>query len=280
MRRAGRAIAAGILLWLLAPPAAGQEPARATSCIACHEGLGGDLAAPVRQWRGSVHARNGITCAACHGGDPTLSGMDAMSPERGFRGAPSPKDVPAFCGRCHFRVMEEYLESAHGNALGAGGPQCATCHGAHAVVEPTHELINPERCTACHEYGRAGEIKSALIRTDQRILRLEEEIRGFRRVGYDTEDLANRLFQIRNEFHGLFHTVDVEKVRRHTDGFGRRLAELDRRIGTLRQVRAGRRFLGAFVVGALALLTVLLALLYLSYRREETTGSRTGPPAG
>lgn len=227
------------------------------------------MGAPVAQWRGSVHERNGITCAGCHGGDPTLAGMDAMSPEKGFRGAPAPREAPEFCGRCHFRVKEEYLESAHGEALGKGGPQCVTCHGAHAVKEATHEIINRERCTACHEYGRADEIKGALIRTDDRIARIEERIRRFHRVGYDTEELENRLFQIRNAFHGLFHTVDVEKVRSHTDEFGDRLSGLEQGLEALRRAEAGRRLLGSVIVGMLALLTVLLALLYRSYRQEE-----------
>lgn len=230
------------------------------------------MSEPVAQWKGSVHARNGISCVACHGGDPSLAGMEAMSPEKGFLGAPGDEKVPGFCGRCHPGVEEDYRDSAHGEALGSGGPQCVTCHDAHAVEEATPELISRENCTACHDYGRAGEIKEALARTDALISRIDGRIRGYHRIGYDTDDLRNSLFQVRNDFHRLFHSVDVERIRSRTSDFRKRLSELEERLAVLQRTQARRQGFGAVVVGLLVLLTGLLALLRLSYGREEKRG--------
>lgn len=268
------AVALILLLAVLAVPAEGQDRGKESSCIACHSGLDAALSEPVGKWTGSIHARNGITCASCHGGDPADPGMEAMSPEKGFRGVPKGAKIPELCARCHPGVAEDYRDSAHGKALGSGGPQCVTCHGAHAVAEATPELINRDRCTACHGYGRADEIKSALTSTDARISRIDGRIRGFHRIGYVTKDLEARLFQVRNAFHRLFHTVDVERIRVRTAAFHEPLSELDRRLEDLRRTEARRRRFGAVVVGLFALLTVLLALLRMSYRREEQEPNR------
>jgi hypothetical protein len=263
------AAAAALLLCVAASSAPAQEAASPASCVRCHGSLDGALREPAVQWGGSIHARNGIGCDACHGGDPSIAGMEAMSPAKGFRGAPNDVGIPAFCGRCHPGVEEDYRDSAHGQALGSGGPQCVTCHGAHAVVEASPGIINRDRCTTCHDYGRADEIKAALAQTDARIAREEDRIRSFRRIGYETKDLENRLFQVRNAFHRLFHTFDVAQIRTRTASFQEPLAELDGRLAAFARIRTHRRMIGAVVVVALALLTALLALLRMSYRREE-----------
>jgi len=265
-----RAAAALALLLCIVPASArAQEAAGPASCVRCHGSLDGALREPAVQWPGSIHARNGIGCDACHGGDPSIAGAGAMSPSKGFRGVPNDVGIPDFCGRCHPGVEEDYRESAHGRALGSGGPQCVTCHGAHAVVEASPGIINRDRCTACHDYGRADEIKAALAQTDARISREEERIRSFRRIGYETKDLENRLFQVRNAFHRLFHTFDVEQIRSRTASFQEPLAELDGRLAAFERVQAHRRTIGIVVVAALVLLTALLAFLRMSYRREE-----------
>src|ERR1700756_5033777 len=92
-----------LLLALVAPVFAQEEE---ISCVSCHKGLGGDLAKPVELWQDSIHKKNGIACYNCHGGNPKVQDMDAMSPEAGFVGAPKENEVPKFCGKCHVAVME------------------------------------------------------------------------------------------------------------------------------------------------------------------------------
>ncbi len=239
----------------------GQEE---SVCIQCHAGLPGAIGAPVELWRGSIHERHGILCFHCHGGDPTDFGL-AHSPERGFVGAPRHEEIPGFCGRCHVGVTEDYFESAHGQALEAGGPSCVTCHGSHEVQRATSDLINPHDCSRCHEYGRAEQIKGAIAGTETFISRLEEDVAALHRLGIDTSRLEGSIFSVRNEFRRLFHSVDVERVRAETDRFQAELGTIEGRVQELQAELARRKAWGGAAVVLLILAGVLSLLLYRSY---------------
>jgi hypothetical protein len=133
-------------------------------CITCHSFLGGELAKPVDEWKGSIHRQNGITCDMCHGGNgnisvgniANLSGQDftdlqslAMSKAKGFVARPSGKALFAVCARCHRDSVDRFAGSIMGKAYleGKGGPSCVTCHQAHNNVIP--EV--PKVCKACHQ---------------------------------------------------------------------------------------------------------------------------------
>jgi hypothetical protein len=256
-----------LLLHLLSTPSLGQVPE--TVCIQCHGGQSGRLGAPVKEWRGSVHAANIISCHSCHGGDPTDMAM-AMSPERGFLGVPKDEAIPDFCGRCHPGVKEDYLASAHGRALGRGGPQCVTCHGNHAVRTATPDLINRQSCTRCHDYGRAEEIKSAVVETDRRITELEQSLASLHRIGITTREMSGELFAVRNEFHRLFHSVDVEKVRSRTAGFQAQLGMVRDRVAAIEAKLQRRKLWGGAVVVLLMLGGTLAWLLHRAYMEDTT----------
>jgi hypothetical protein len=256
-----------IMMVLVTTVHVGAASAQQTVCIQCHGSLPGRLGEPVKLWRGSVHAANGISCNNCHGGDPTDMAM-AMSPARGFLGKPSETAIPGFCGRCHIGVEEDYLKSAHGRALGHGGPQCVTCHSNHRVVAASPELINPQDCARCHSYGRAEEIKSAVVATDGMIGNLERQLAELHRLGIDTKELNGELFSLRNRFHRLFHSVDVEKVRSQTAGFQTELAKIRGRVAAIEKELERRKFWGSIVIALMLCGGVLAVLVYRSYRRE------------
>jgi len=253
------------LLILLAPAALFAQE---TVCIQCHGAQPGRLGEPVKLWQESIHAANGISCHDCHGGDPT-DFANAMSPAKGFLGAPENDAVPGFCGRCHVGVKEDYLQSAHGRALGRGGPQCVTCHGNHRVVAASPELINPQDCTRCHTYGRAEEIKSAVAATDGLIGSLDEDLAGLHRLGIDTKELRGELFAQRNEFHRLFHSVEVERVRSQTAAFQQRLGQIREQVTAIEDRLERRKFWGGIAVALLVLGGILALLIFKTYREEE-----------
>jgi len=121
-----------------------------------------------------IHAKFGLSCADCHGGDRTSDdGDEAMSPTIGFVGRPSPKDLPAFCGKCHsdagymkrfnpaVRVdqVAEYATSVHGTRLAGGDTNvatCISCHGVHGIssVKDSRSPVYPTNvastCGRCH----------------------------------------------------------------------------------------------------------------------------------
>lgn len=143
-------------------------------CITCHTDMGGDLAKPVSLFAWDVHLGAGLSCADCHGGDPTTEDPEAaMDPAKGFIGAPGPLEIPEFCNRCHgdAAYMKEYkpglpvdqyikyLTSVHGKKNKAGDKkvaQCASCHIAHNIkpandpTSSTYATNIPATCGHCH----------------------------------------------------------------------------------------------------------------------------------
>lgn len=149
------------------------------NCIECHRSLDDEeLSAPARAMADDVHARAGITCADCHGGDPTLEIVDgdydpAKAPSTGFVGAPSVRDIPTFCGKCHADAaymqrfnpnlavdqLAQYWTSVHGRKLKEGATdvaECVSCHGSHGMLAPkdprapVYPTKVADTCGHCH----------------------------------------------------------------------------------------------------------------------------------
>jgi hypothetical protein len=151
-----------------------DTPASQSTCILCHAQLGGQLAVPTQPFPTDVHSQKGLTCASCHGGDPTsMDPKMAMSPAKGFRGKPSRRQVPEFCGRCHSDTaymhrysptvqvdqVAQYYTSQHGRLLREGNQQVATCINCHSVhdiklvsdpTSPVYPTNIPQTCGKCH----------------------------------------------------------------------------------------------------------------------------------
>lgn len=263
-----RLAALGALLLMapaILPPSQAQAAEQPeTVCIQCHAKLPGDLGAPVELWRKSIHAGNGISCNTCHGGDPK-NAADAMNRARGFLGAPKEVEIPAFCGRCHPGVLKDYLASAHGRALGQGGPTCVTCHGSHQVLKASLDLINERDCTRCHSFERAQAIKAAMQQTESHIVGIDRRIMGFKSAGVDTDRLEKGLFAVRNRFHALFHEVNVELVKKESTGINAELAKLDQDLKVIEDVRGKRKIAGGIAVLAMLLIALLIHLLKKTY---------------
>ncbi len=163
-------------LTALAAPARGQQPA-ASTCVSCHgrlsetSGGGHGFAA----WQSSPHAAAGVTCDACHGGDP--SAADSAAAHRGIRPSSDPASpvfftrIPNTCGRCHAAEVAYFRTSLHYARLETDGrgPNCVTCHGSMAT-----RVLTPERllgtCSACHTEG--GVAPPELAREAGRVLSL------------------------------------------------------------------------------------------------------------
>ncbi len=173
------ALFAGAMTAAARPPAPAPTPApkvvAVTGCVECHLALDdARVSPPAKLFADDIHARSGFTCASCHGGDPNTTEQDlAHDAKKGFRGKPSPKDVPGVCGTCHAdaalmkrfnpsqRVdqLAEYRTSGHGKALLRGDESvatCISCHGAHGIlpVKDVRSPVYPTRmaltCNRCH----------------------------------------------------------------------------------------------------------------------------------
>jgi hypothetical protein len=229
-------------------------------CIQCHSGMPEKYSQPVKLWRGSIHSENGIACNGCHGGDPK-DAANAMSRERGFLGAPKEPDIPAFCGRCHIGVLKDYLASAHGRALGKGGPTCVTCHGNHQILKASLALINEKNCSRCHNFERARMIRDAMQETESMIVAAEASIKRYKAIGSDTENLEKKLFSLRNRFHSLFHNVSIETVKSESSGIQGDLKKIQSVLASWDETAQKRKTTGAVAVAAMLLIALLAHLL-------------------
>jgi Cytochrome c3 len=122
-----------------------------------------------------VHFRRGVSCAGCHGGDPTADLGHAHVKEWPEKDRDKNRAwVVQFCARCHSdpAVMHEFnpalptdqlakfMDSPHGRTLlekhDDRAPSCVSCHGVHGIrpaKDPQSKVYAqrvPETCGACH----------------------------------------------------------------------------------------------------------------------------------
>ncbi len=248
-----------LLSALLLPLSAIAEESAEPVCIQCHSKMPEKYSAPVKLWRESIHAENGIFCNNCHGGDPK-DAANAMTPARGFLGVPKETAIPAFCGRCHVGVLNDYLASAHGRMLGKGGPTCVTCHNNHKVVKASLDLINEKSCSRCHSFERARLIRDAMKETEAMIVTIDGRINSYKKFGTDTEKLEKELFSVRNRFHTLFHNVNVDLVKKETTRIQGDLKKIQAALDKLDDSREKRKIAGAAAISLMLLIALILHL--------------------
>lgn len=134
-------------------------------CSSCHD-------TAVAAYNKSVHAAavtagrpNAATCASCHTAHGILPSKDPASTTYHL-------NLPTTCGACHGaqapaahvpggNVLGVFEDSIHGKALSKAGlivaPSCASCHGAHDILDKSDAAsrINrssvPGTCGKCHE---------------------------------------------------------------------------------------------------------------------------------
>ncbi len=158
------ALALGARLAAAQEPAAGSRASSASGrCATCHP-------AERVAFEKSPHAREGVRCVSCHGGDDT-SLDQATAHSRGFTGKPARQSIPRLCASCHsdedrmrpydlpVDQLALYQTSGHGRQLAAGNLKvavCSDCHGAHDVLaadDPASRVYVtnvPRTCGACH----------------------------------------------------------------------------------------------------------------------------------
>jgi len=159
------------------------------SCLDCHSTLPDPLGVSQEKFSHDIHAQKGLTCASCHGGDPTSDDPDkAMSRKAGWKGQIDRKQIPQLCGRCHsdpsymrqfnpsLRTdqLSQYQTSVHGKRFAAGDTKvavCTDCHSVHDLRAPSDPVstVNPvnvaNTCAHCH--ADSGYMSSYKIPTNQ-----------------------------------------------------------------------------------------------------------------
>lgn len=237
------------------------------SCLKCHNELEQSLGVegPSTQWQKSVHKQAGITCDGCHGGDPAQAdAMEAMSPERGFIGAPAPEEAPDFCGRCHVAVREHFIQSTHWTTELPVKPNCVTCHTAHEQQKVSLELVNEEFCGQCHSYEPAQRIKMAIVTTDKRLGDIAARTAKMKYLGYDSRRIEESHFALRSLYHTLFHELSIPKVEEVALDIAHDLSKIEETLEGFEVEEQNRRSFGYFLM----VLFVLAAVATREYRKS------------
>ncbi len=158
-----------LVLLLACPSGFAQEE----NCLTCHRDWEDDDG-PSHLVAHDVHILNGLGCADCHGGDPTLEDMDEVRDSDGYIGVPDHLEVPDFCARCHSDAtymrnhnpalptdqLAKYHTSVHGQRLfdrrDLKVANCISCHAVHEIGDgsmpnsSTYPTNLPFTCGKCH----------------------------------------------------------------------------------------------------------------------------------
>jgi hypothetical protein len=191
-----------------------QSSSESNSCLACHTRQKDAVLGLFSQ---STHAKAGVKCDNCHGGNPGARSKESAHTNK-FVGKPSPNDTLAMCGSCHTSQLATFKTSAHfPERRGTPRMDCAQCHGAHTVGSASRNFSFALFCTGCHGLEYLPELpqefrKMLVLVDDQKDLLGALELAG----GKASDPVMKRRREIRRMVAELVHSTDtkggVEKI--------------------------------------------------------------------
>lgn len=129
-----------------------KRPLTPVDCASCHDEVARKHVFHPRLTHAPIPAGADTSCVSCHGTHAIAAGQ---TPDFPF----TPAREPKACGRCHEPERDEFLASAHGQALAQGAPDapdCLTCH-RKPIASPapgqsrlTLKLDQVALCESCH----------------------------------------------------------------------------------------------------------------------------------
>ena len=209
---------------LLALGSTAQGAWEGNQCVVCHEAerLPISLGHSFEEWHASAHARGGIGCEKCHGGDANAA--DAAVAHRGVLPASdaqslvSPKHIAATCGGCHATEGQAYATTVHAHQVeeSGHGATCVTCHGAMATNLPTPTELSA-RCAVCHKKPTQVQAALAVLTTAKiRLYRMHRRLEVASGVDAQWHDQAQRrLRELENKYRDIqlkWHTFAMAGV--------------------------------------------------------------------
>lgn len=193
------------------------------TCITCHESLlpSTQRAHDFSEWRDSVHAKRGVTCEQCHGGN--VKTTDVKQAHQGIIRSTQPnsplyyKNIADTCGKCHSPEATEYKKSFHAKELErtGRGPNCTTCHGSMAT-----RILNPQEleqtCALCHSLRPvASEALVTLNQAGASLTRWKDAAAQAKTASQLTKDQETALASAQQAYQGVqrkWHSLDMQAV--------------------------------------------------------------------
>ena len=217
------------LALVLTPAAASWAGLAAASwddnqCVACHEAerLPISLGHSFGEWRASEHARSGVACEKCHGGDPAAKDEEAahrgVLPASDPASLVSPRRIAATCGGCHEKEYKAYAGTVHARQVeqAGEGATCYTCHGSMATSLPSPMELNA-RCSVCHKKPIQAQVALAMLAsTKMQLHRTHRNLDKAKASDPDWASDAQRRFrELEERYRDLepaWHVFDVDTV--------------------------------------------------------------------
>lgn len=195
------------------------------SCVDCHRNVQlKDVTRPVHsfaEWEKSVHAKSGVNCDACHGGDSAAK--EAAAAHNGVAHSTDPQSriyfdkIPESCGACHVSELEGFKQSGHYKELHSSGkgPNCVTCHGSMAA-----QVMSPREmetvCTLCHRRPTQAYAGLLTLQTADKLLKqLKGQLDLFAKQKTDVSAQTATYNQSKESYRQalqVWHTFDMAKV--------------------------------------------------------------------
>jgi hypothetical protein len=218
-----RVLAAGVICYLHVSSASWAAD-DANRCVECHEKevLPISLGHSFAEWRASSHAKSGVACEKCHGGDPLAA--DAGAAHAGVLSAADPASlihggkVAAMCGSCHEKEWKAFKSTVHAKDVSEDEPRatCLTCHDSMATNLPTPAELRT-RCAVCHEKSVEAQSSLAVLANAKiqlyRTRRILEDAKARDPQWY--EDALKRFHELELSFRTIqleWHTFEMKKV--------------------------------------------------------------------
>jgi len=210
-----------IISYLVAPASAAWED---NHCVQCHEAekLPVSLGHSFEDWRASSHARGGVGCEKCHGGDPAARGEEQA--HRGVGPASDPKSkihasrLASTCGACHPKELEAYDSTAHARQVAdqQAAATCFTCHGSMATSLPTPADLQA-RCAVCHEKPvKAQAALTVLAAANNQLYRTRRAVDALKAVDEEwyrgAVERFHKLEETSRQISLEWHTFAMERV--------------------------------------------------------------------
>lgn len=252
------------LVFLLPATVVGQP---SNTCVLCHASLEQEaMAAPVPEWRGSVHQVAGIACQECHGGFAISMIREASHDvEAGFKGELQPEQVHEACGTCHEIQMTNYLASPHG-LEGGLWPSCIDCHGSHNIRQPqVAEISIPDNCEDCHENATLDQFVTVVNGILDPISETRKAALELRSTGVPVDQILGQVDRIRNTYRErASHVFLFDTIIPKADLFQDSLKNVERDLLFVREEVSTRLKFGWI----LAIFCVVVAGFLWLYRRS------------
>jgi hypothetical protein len=120
------------------------------NCVKCHAQSTGRRSEVVKLHQASTHGKAGVACSDCHGGDPAQTDK-TKAHAASFIGKPDRNATLTVCGNCHDPQLAQFKTGKHfPEKQGIPRLDCAECHGAHSVGNPSGSFSFGQVCVSCH----------------------------------------------------------------------------------------------------------------------------------